>query len=198
VAERIVLLERHEPRLMINLRGEVRRRLSTDVLIHTAAAQLTIVFTEAALALDGLGYLMNLARLAEAGCWALAGAVGFATITALCGAVMRRRYRSRRPAARAFLRAHLWLGLLFYALLMSVMVWRVAIRAGDEPVVSALYLCALLAVSLVMIVQVYLGGEATYAFATEHEPIPLAPQASAATASRRAQPLAGMARERSR
>jgi uncharacterized membrane protein len=184
--------EHHEPRLMISLRGSIRRRLTASVLIHTLAAQLTIAFTEAALGLDGLGYLMAHPRLEEVGCWALVGAVGFATIAALAGAVMRRRYRGRRKESRTFLRAHLWLGILFYAMLVAMMVWRISIRASDEPTVGLLYLAALLGVSLVMIFQTYLGGEVAYHFATEREPIPLIPKRTQAASSQSTQ----LARER--
>jgi len=186
--------DRHEPQLAVSLRGAVHRQLKADVLIHTVAAQLTIVFTEAALALDGLGYLIVLPRLAEVGCLALLGAVGFATISALVGGLMRRRYRGRLKASRQFLRAHTWLGIAFYALLVALMVWRIAIRASAEPMVGLLYLAALFAVSLIMIAQVYLGGEVTFHFATEREPIPLVPKPSKVAAKQ--PPLPGMARER--
>jgi uncharacterized membrane protein len=194
--QKVISHEQHEPWLTVSVRGSVRRRLRADVLIHTAAAQLTIAFTEAALALDGLGYLMNLYRFMEVGVSALMGAVGFATMAALVGAGMRRRYRGRQKESRRFLRAHLWLGLLFYASLVALMVWRLAIRASDDPAVSPLYLFALLAASLVMILQVYLGGEVTYHFATEREPIPLIPKASK-TAVPAVRSAAGTACERS-
>jgi len=187
--------EQRGARLTVNLRGSVRRRLKTDVLIHTVAAQLTIVFTEAALGLDGLGYLMGLGRLMEVGCWALVGAAGLATVTGLGGAVMRRRYRGRLKESRAFLRAHLWLGVLFYASLVALMVWRMAIRSSGDPSVGWLYLFALLVVSLVMVLQVYLGGEVTYHFAMERKPVPLTPKKTKATSPPSGQ-LAEALRER--
>jgi len=187
--------EQHDPRLMISLRGSVRRQLTTSVFIHTIAAQLMIAFTEAALGFDVLAYLMVRQRLAEVACWSLVAAVGFATITALAGAVMRRRYRGRQKETRAFLRAHMWFGILFYGLLVAIMVWRMGIRASGEPTVDLLYLFTLLGVSLVMIFQVYLGGEVSYHFVAEREPIPLTPKINKA-ASQQPNPLLGMARER--
>lgn len=192
---KVMLSEQHEPRLMISLRGSVRRQLTIGVFIHTVAAQLTIVFTEAALGFDTLGYLMVRPRLEEVGCWALAGAVGFATITALAGAIMRRRYRGKQKESRGFLRAHLWFGILFYALLIAMMVWRMAIRMSDDPTVDLLYLAALLGVSLLMIFQIYLGGEVTYHFVKEREPIPLTPKMTQ-PATRRPTQLVRIARER--
>src|SRR2546421_579913 len=192
---KVMFEEQHEPRLMISLRGSVRRQLTASVLIHTVAAQLMIAFTEAALGFDVLAYLMVRERLAEVACWSLVAAVGFATITALAGAIMRRRYRGRHKETRAFLRAHMWFGILFYGLLVAMMVWRIAIRASAEPMVDLIYLFALLGLSLVMIFQVYLGGEVSYHFVAEREPIPLTPKINKA-ASQQTNQLIGIARER--
>jgi len=180
---------------MVSLRGSVRRQLTTSVFIHTIAAQLMIVFTEAALGFDVLAYLMVRERLAEVACWSLVAAVGFATITALAGAVMRRRYRGRQKETRAFLRAHMWFGILFYALLVAITVWRITIWASAEPMVDLIYLFTLLGVSLAMIFQIYLGGEVSYHFVAEREPIPLTPKVKKTT-PRQANELLGMARER--
>ena len=66
-------------------------------------------------------------------------------------------------------------------------------------VVSFLFLLAalfsLLGVSLVMIFQVYLGGEVSYRFVAEREPIPLTPKINKSAPRQANEPL-GMVRER--
>ena len=60
------------------------------------------------------------------------------------------------------------LGLIFYGLLVAVTFWRVWLWQGG-PGVSWLYLASLAAVSLVMTVQGYLGGELVYRYGVEVE-----------------------------
>ena len=70
--------------------------------------------------------------------------------------------------ARSLLRAHMALGLIFYGLLVALTLWRLSLwQAGAG--VSWWYLAAMGAVSLVMTVQGYLGGELVYRYGVEVE-----------------------------
>jgi uncharacterized membrane protein len=70
--------------------------------------------------------------------------------------------------ARSFLRAHMALGLIFFGLLVAVTFWRVWVWQNGQGV-SWLYLISLAAVSLIMSLQGYLGGELVYRYGVEVE-----------------------------
>jgi uncharacterized membrane protein len=135
---------------------------------HPIYVHFTIALTTASAAFDALGFFFGAASLRGAGWWTLAGSIVMTLLTLSSGLTSRMRLPMEEGEARSFLRAHMALGPIFYGLLLAVGVWRISLwQAGQA--VSWLYLAAMAAVLLVMLVQGYLGGELVYRYGAEVE-----------------------------
>ncbi len=169
----------HEPWVLISHRQTPRRRLTIDAAIHTLSAQLSVATVETSLALDALGWIFGLRPLMTAGCWMLVAGAGFATVGAFAGLVARSRWQRKmrwhrriRPAdTEAVVRRHAYLCVFFYALLTAMMVWRAKLQAqaGEGLPVGGWYLLVMGLVSIVMIWQVWLGGEVAVRLGLQQE-----------------------------
>ncbi|HKG92249.1 MAG TPA: DUF2231 domain-containing protein [Gemmatimonadaceae bacterium] len=131
--------------------------------LHPVFAHFTIALTASSLAFDAGGRLFGAASLAAAGCWTLAAAVALTPLTLASGVASRVRLPMAEGEARSVLRAHMALGPIFYGLLLCAALWRGALWQRDAAPPAA-YLISLGAVTLVMTVQGYLGGELVYRF----------------------------------
>ncbi|HWQ33076.1 MAG TPA: DUF2231 domain-containing protein [Blastocatellia bacterium] len=150
--------------LMISHRTISGRHLTVEAAIHTLTAQIGVAAFEAALALDTLGWFFGLPRVTTAGYWALMTATGTLTLASFAGFVARRRQRrqpDRSTEAEAAIRRHALLGTFFYVLLVMLTWWRAELQAltGELIAVSGIYLIVLFIASLLLIFQVWLGGE---------------------------------------
>jgi uncharacterized membrane protein len=136
--------------------------------MHPIFVHFTIALTASSLIFDALGFFLSRASLAAAGGWTLVGSALMTLVTISTGLTSSTRAPVEEGEARSFLRAHMALGFIFYGLLAAVTLWRLSLwQAGAG--VSWLYLAALAAVSLVMTVQGYLGGELVYRYGVEVE-----------------------------
>jgi uncharacterized membrane protein len=135
---------------------------------HPIYVHFTIALTAASAAFDALGSFFTAASLGGAGWWALAGSIIMTLLTLSSGLTSRMRLPMEEGEARSFLRAHMALGPIFYGLLVAIGFWRISLWQGGQPV-SRLYLAAMGAVLLVMLVQGYLGGELVYRYGAEVE-----------------------------
>lgn len=134
--------------------------------LHPIFVHFTIALTAASLVFDALGLLLDDGSLASAGLWTLVGSGLLTLMTIATGLTSTMRAPVEEGEARSFLRAHMALGLTFYGLLIGVTLWRISSwQARAE--VSWSYLAAMCAVSLVMSVQGYLGGELVYRYGVE-------------------------------
>lgn len=165
--------------LLVNHRTIAGRRLSVEAAIHTLAAMVGIAAFEAALAMEALGWLFGLMALTTAGYWLILAAAVSLTLAVPAGIVTRWRWLKQTPLTinaeqkltRRALRRHAILGLCFYALLMIITFWRMKLQtqaAAGIPV-SGIYPAVLLVASLVMIFQVWLGGEVAVHFAVQQD-----------------------------
>jgi uncharacterized membrane protein len=152
--------------LMISQRTISGRHLTVEAAIHTLTAQIAVAAFEAALALDTLGWFFRLSALTTAGYWALMTATGTLTLASFAGFVARWR-QQRQPdkampqESEAPIRRHAMLGTFFYVLLVLLTWWRAEFQAltGAVIAVSGVYLIVLFIASLLLIFQVWLGGE---------------------------------------
>lgn len=170
---------------MIELRGDVMNRLAEQdgtaraarkvmglvrmsAPAHPIYVHFTIALTTASVVFDALGFFFDAASLTATGWWTLAGSILMTLLTLSSGLTSRMRLPIEEGEARSFLRAHMALGPIFYGLLVAVGFWRISLwQAGQA--VSWLYLAAVGAVLLVMLVQGYLGGELVYRYGAEVE-----------------------------
>ena len=135
---------------------------------HPIFVHFTIALTASSLIFDTLGFLFNKASLTAAGGWTLVGSALMTLATLSTGLTSSTRAPVEEGEARSFLRAHMALGLIFYGLLAAVTLWRLSLWQGGAGV-TWLYLATMAAVSLVMTVQGYLGGELVYRYGVEVE-----------------------------
>jgi uncharacterized membrane protein len=145
---------------------DVRRVARLHAPFHAIFAHFTIALTASSLAFDVGGVVFGVDSLAAAGWWTLAAASVLTLLTLGSGLTSRLRLPMEEGEARSFLRTHMALGPTFYGLLLAVAIWRAALweRAAHIPMA---YLVALGAVTLVMTVQGYLGGELVYRYGAE-------------------------------
>lgn len=165
--------------LLVNHRTIAGRRLSVGAAIHTLAAMIGIAAFEAALAMEALGWLFSLKVMTTAGYWLILAAAVSLTLAVPAGMVTRWRWLKQTPPTgnaeqrltRRALRRHAALGLCFYGLLMMITFWRIKLQwqAAAGIAVSGLYPAVLLVASLVMIFQVWLGGEVAVHFAVQQD-----------------------------
>ena len=135
---------------------------------HPIYVHFTIALTTASAFFDALGLFFDATSLTSTGWWSLAGSITMTLFTLSSGLTSRMRLPMEEGEARSFLRAHMALGPIFYGLLMALGFWRISLwQAGQA--VSWLYLGAMGAVLLVMLVQGYLGGELVYRYGAEVE-----------------------------
>jgi uncharacterized membrane protein len=135
---------------------------------HPIYVHFTIALTTASAVFDALGLFFDAASLTTTGWWTLAGSIIMTLFTLSSGLTSRMRLPMEEGEARSFLRAHMALGPIFYGLLMAVGFWRISLWQAGQPV-SWLYLAAMGAALLVMLVQGYLGGELVYRYGAEVE-----------------------------
>ena len=136
--------------------------------MHPIFVHFTIALTSASLVFDALGLFFSKASLTAAGGWTLVGSAVMTLATISTGLTSSARAPVEEGEARSFLRAHMALGLIFYGLLVAITFWRLSLWQDGQSV-SWLYLAVLAAVSLVMTVQGYLGGELVYRYGVEVE-----------------------------
>lgn len=136
--------------------------------VHPIFVHFTIALTASSLIFDALGFFLQRASLAAAGGWTLVGSAIMTLMTLSTGLTSSTRAPVEEGEARSFLRAHMALGLIFYGLLVGVTLWRLSLWQ-DGAGVTWMYLVAMAVVSLVMIVQGYLGGELVYRYGVEVE-----------------------------
>ncbi|MDQ3802784.1 MAG: DUF2231 domain-containing protein [Acidobacteriota bacterium] len=136
--------------------------------MHPILVHFTIALTASSLAFDALGFFTSRASLTAAGGWTLVGSALMTLMTISTGLTSATRAPVEEGEARSFLRAHMALGFIFYGLVVAMTLWRLSLwQAGAG--VSWWYLAAMSAVSLVMTVQGYLGGELVYRYGVEVE-----------------------------
>jgi uncharacterized membrane protein len=136
--------------------------------MHPIFVHFTIALTSASLVFDALGFFLNKTSLTNAGGWTLLGSAVMTLMSISTGLTSSTRAPVEEGEARSFLRAHMALGLIFFGLLVAVTFWRVSIWQKGQGI-SWLYLISLAAVSLVMSMQGYLGGELVYRYGVEVE-----------------------------
>jgi uncharacterized membrane protein len=136
--------------------------------MHPIFVHFTIALTASSLVFDALGFFLSRASLTAAGGWTLLGSALMTLVTLSTGLTSSMRAPVEEGEARSFLRAHMALGLTFYGLLLAITLWRLFLWQ-DGAGVSWVYLAALAIVSLVMMVQGYLGGELVYRYGVEVE-----------------------------
>jgi uncharacterized membrane protein len=134
--------------------------------LHPILVHFTIALMMASLGADTIGFLFDVASLADTGWWTMVGALAVTPLTIATGAVSRRRIPIEEGPARSFLRSHMALGPVIFGLLIAMAVWRAVFWQHDE-FVSGWYLLGLYGVGLVMTVQGYLGGELVYRYGAE-------------------------------
>jgi uncharacterized membrane protein len=144
------------------------RLLKLGAPMHPIFVHFTIALTSASLAFDALGFFVNKASLTAAGGWTLVGSTLMTLMTISTGLTSSARAPVEEGEARSFLRAHMALGLIFFGLLVAVTFWRVSLWQ-DGRGVSWFYLISIGAVSFVMTMQGYLGGELVYRYGVEVE-----------------------------
>jgi uncharacterized membrane protein len=135
---------------------------------HPIYVHFTIALTTASAVFDALGLFFDAASLTTTGWWTLAGSIIMTLLALSSGLASRMRLPMEEGEARSFLRAHMALGPIFYGLLVAVGFWRMSLWQASRAV-SWLYLAAMAAVLLVMLVQGYLGGELVYRYGAEVE-----------------------------
>jgi uncharacterized membrane protein len=136
--------------------------------MHPIFVHFTIALTSASLVFDALGFFLGKTSLTNAGGWTLLGSAVMTLMTISTGLTSSTRAPVEEGEARSFLRAHMALGLIFYGLLVAVTFWRVSLWQNGRGV-TWLYLISLAALSLVMSMQGYLGGELVYRYGVEVE-----------------------------
>jgi uncharacterized membrane protein len=136
--------------------------------MHPIFVHFTIALTSASLVFDALGFLLGKASLTNAGGWTLLGSAVMTLMTISTGLTSSTRAPVEEGEARSFLRAHMALGLIFFGLLVAVTFWRMWLWQNGQGV-SWFYLISLAAVSLIMSLQGYLGGELVYRYGVEVE-----------------------------
>ncbi len=135
---------------------------------HPIFVHFTIALTSASLVFDALGFFLGRTSLTNAGGWTLLGSAVMTLMTISTGLTSSTRAPVEEGEARSFLRAHMALGLIFFGLLLAITFWRVSSWQNRQGV-SWLYLVSLAVVSLVMMLQGYLGGELVYRYGVEVE-----------------------------
>ena len=136
--------------------------------MHPIFVHFTIALTSASLVFEALGFLLGKTSLTNAGGWTLLGSAVMTLMTISTGLTSSTRAPVEEGEARSFLRAHMALGLIFFGLLVAVTFWRMWLWQKGQGV-SWLYLISLAAVSLIMSLQGYLGGELVYRYGVEVE-----------------------------
>lgn len=147
----------------------MRRALRLTTLtapLHPIVVHFTIGFMIASLGADTIGFLFDVASLADTGWWTMAAALAATPLTLAMGAISRRKIPIEEGPARSFLRLHMALGPVLFGLLIIMTVWRAVFWQYEESV-SWWYLLALYGVGFVMTVQGYLGGELVYRYGAE-------------------------------
>lgn len=134
--------------------------------LHPILVHFTIGLMIASLGADTIGFLFDVASLADTGWWTMVGALAVTPLTLATGAISRRRIPVEEGPARSFLRSHMALGPVIFGLLIIMTVWRSVFWQSDE-LVSGWYLLGLYGVGFVMTVQGYLGGELVYRYGAE-------------------------------
>src|SRR2546429_8736969 len=147
---------------------EAARLFKMGAPMHPIFVHFTIALTVSSLVFDALGFFFNKASLTAAGGWTLLGSALMTLVTLSTGLTSSTRAPVEEGEARSFLRAHMTLGLIFYGLLVAVTFWRISLWQNGNRV-SWLYLGAIGVVSLVMLIQGYLGGELVYRYGLEVE-----------------------------
>jgi uncharacterized membrane protein len=148
--------------------GQALSLLKMGAPTHPIFVHFTIALTTSSFVFDALGFFVSKASLTAAGGWTLIGAAVMTLMTISTGLTSSSRAPVEEGEARSFLRAHMALGLIFYALLVAITFWRVSLWQNGRGV-SWLYLASLAFVALVMTVQGYLGGELVYRYGLEVE-----------------------------
>lgn len=134
--------------------------------LHPILVHFTIGLMIASLGADTIGFLFDVASLADTGWWTMVGALAATPLTLATGAISRTRIPIEEGPARSFLRSHMALGPMIFGLLIILTVWRAVFWQHDE-FVSGWYLVGLYSVGFVMTVQGYLGGELVYRYGAE-------------------------------
>jgi uncharacterized membrane protein len=147
---------------------EALRLFKLGAPMHPIFVHFTIALTSASLVFDALGFLLGKTSLMNAGGWTLLGSAVMTLMTISTGLTSSTRAPVEEGEARSFLRAHMALGLIFFGLLVAVTFWRMWLWQKGQGV-SWLYLISLAAVSLIMSLQGYLGGELVYRYGVEVE-----------------------------
>ena len=136
--------------------------------MHPIFVHFTIALTSASLVFDALGFFLGKTSLTNAGGWTLLASALMTLMTISTGLTSSTRAPVEEGEARSFLRAHMALGLIFFGLLVANAFWRMWLWQKGQGV-SWLYLISLAAVSLIMSLQGYLGGELVYRYGVEVE-----------------------------
>jgi uncharacterized membrane protein len=134
--------------------------------LHPIFVHFSIALSTTSFAFDLAAALLGRVDVAVAGWWTLAATVVMTLGTIVTGIVSRLRVPLEEGEARAFLRAHMALGPIFFGLLLMLATWRAA--TWDRGVVTSwTYLAAMGGVLLLMAVQGYVGGELVYRYGVE-------------------------------
>ena len=147
---------------------EALRLFKLGAPMHPIFVHFTIALTSASLVFEALGFLLGKISLTNAGGWTLLGSAAMTVLTISTGLTSSTRAPVEEGEARSFLRGHMALGLIFFGLLVAVTFWRTSLWQKGQGV-SWLYLTALAALSLIMSLQGYLGGELVYRYGVEVE-----------------------------
>lgn len=134
--------------------------------MHPILVHFTIALTATAFAFDVLAFVFELNELIAIGWWLLAAAILITLATLATGVRSRLRLPVEEGEMRSFLRTHMALGPIFFGLLVAVGIWRGKLWQAGAGVTEG-YLAAMAAVTLVMAVQGYLGGELVYRYGAE-------------------------------
>lgn len=132
--------------------------------LHSIFVHFTIALVVTSLACDIAGRVFVVPSLLAAAWWTIAGAVPVTFVTVATGITSRRNVPIAEGAALRYLRVHTAVGPTFLGFLVAVAVWRAMSWTRTAPP-STWYLAALGAVTLLMTLQGYIGGELVYRFA---------------------------------
>ena len=136
--------------------------------LHPIFVHFTIALTGTSFLFDALDYIIGVESLGIAGWWTLATSIVLSVGTLVTGVTSRMRLPMQEGAARSCLRAHMALGPVFFGGLLAVGIWRAALWEQGRGA-PAEYLAAMAAVTALMTVQGYLGGELVYRYGAEVE-----------------------------
>ena len=133
---------------------------------HPIFVHFSIALTGASFAFDLASVVLDIASLAAAGWWTLVASAVATPATIVTGLVSRMRLPMEEGPARAYMRAHVALGPIFFGALLVMVFWRSELweQTGALPWT---YLAAMTGLIILMTVQGYLGGELVYRFGAE-------------------------------